>query len=370
MMKIHRLLLVVFSRIVVSDCAHSWLSSRPEWIHDVKVTEYNLGKTCESDVPCPEDKWGLDLYIDLYQPSAEQRRGSNLRGRQLSDRGGDDDLPFLLFTCGGPADKSQYSRYATAMAHRGYNIAVMNKALLMMSPGTASTQEEMRLNAVTPVDINRVIQYVQSNEALGIDTNSVVLVGHSFGGATVLAAARGFCYSFFCGTGPPNMTATDQNFSVDLSSSVIGALTYGVSIYQVGFPGEPKDTELTNVNKITGATMPLFLFWGEHDKAVNSQRDGEYIYRTTWENQEETKAYAIGEGMDHDSIANQPFSGRNVVNSTLPRRTQIYRTVTVTDAWVKYLIRNEDIKSRLFCFKLGIPLMEDAENRNECKLDA
>jgi hypothetical protein len=276
--------------------------------------------------------------------------------------------PFLILACGGDADKSQYSRYAGSLARLGYNVAVMNKVLFMTPPPPAPSQDKIMRNVVTAIDFHRVIEYAQTNVALGINATSVVLLGHSYGGAMALSTARGFCYSFFCGDGLPNMTSTQPNYPVELSSAVIGGFVYGLSIYQFGFPGNPMDRELTNLNQDTQTALPFFFMWGEYDVIVNNQRDEQYIYRTTWENQNETKAYAIGENLDHDSIANEPFSGRNVMNSTLPRLIQIRRIAVVTDSWVQYLMNGEHLESSAFCLQLGIPLLRNDQHRMECDL--
>jgi hypothetical protein len=203
--------------------------------------------------------------LTFGQQRGRGRRSSIVPGhlclRQLSEE--DDEIPLLIAACGGNADKSQYSKYATALARRGYSIAVMNKVLMMAPPPPAPPQALMRLNAITPVDFNRVIHFVQStSEALGTNASSVVLVGQSYGGAIALSAAHGFCSSFFCGMGPPSTNISDPTFPVELSSSVIGASVYGASIYKVGFLGEPRDDRLTNVNERTGETIPFFFFWG------------------------------------------------------------------------------------------------------------
>lgn len=389
----HKVNAILFFYLFLSLAHFMEARERERVLPGIKMTEHNLGKTCIEEDPCPEDKWGSDLSIDLYQPSKQTRKrhwymfGHHaLRGRQLivaaagSGDGIDGDgkqtpLPFLILACGGNADKRQYSRYATGLALRGYTVAVMNKIIFMPQPTetAASTEDTIKVNAATPVDFNRVIEFVQSNKALlGIDAESVVLLGHSFGGAMALAAARGFCYSFFCGDNDPvSTTMTESNFPVELSPTVMGAFVYGVSIYQAGFPGEPLDLELTNVNQQTMESIPFFFFWGEHERLVGEIRDGEYMYRTTWENQEEIKAYVIGKEMDHDSIANEGFSNRNIVNSTLPRRIQVGRTVSATDAWIQYLMEEEeDIKSSLFCFRLGVPFIRNENNELQCKLEA
>ena len=104
--------------------------------------------------------------------------------------------------------------------------------------------------------------------------------------------------------------------------------------------------------------------------SVNNERDGQYMYRTTWENQHATKAYAIGENLDHDSMANEHFSHRNVRNSTLSRSSQIHRVVQATDAWIEYLMNgHKNLKSSIFCLQLGIPLVRDDQDRIECELD-
>lgn len=335
----------------------------------VRITEHNLGKACIENITCADDKWGLDLTIDLYQPSKLLRRRPWYLRSQNHKHDQHPNLPFLILACGGNADKGQYSRYAAFLARLGYTIAVMNKALFMTPTPPAPSQDEVMLNAVTAVDFNRVIEYAQTNVALGINATSVVLLGHSYGGAMALSAARGFCYSFFCGDGPPTMTSTQPNYPVELSSAVIGGFVYGASIYQVGFPGEPIDRELTNVNQVTETAIPFFLLWGEYETSVNEQRDGQFIYRTTWENQHETKAYAIGDELDHDSIANERFSSRSIMNSTLPRSTQIHRVVAVTDSWVAFLINGEYLESSKFCLQLGIPLLRNDQHRIECELD-
>lgn len=89
---------------------------------------------------------------------------------------------------------------------------------------------------------------------------------------------------------------------------MIGAFAFGASIYEIGFPGEPRDDRLTNVNAQINWTFPFFLFWRVHERAVDEKRDGGHIFENTWENQEELKAYAVGLGLDHDSLANMKGS--------------------------------------------------------------
>lgn len=362
-----RMSFILFITLVAVVTHHADAKSR-ELGTAIKITEHNLGTACIENITCPDDKWGLDLIIDLYQPSHVSRR--RRRPGYLRHNRHRQDLPFLILACGGNADKGQYSGYAASLARLGYTVAVMNKLLFMTPPPPATADDKIMLNAVTSVDFNRVIEYAQTNVTLGINATSVVLLGHSYGGAMALSTARGFCYSFFCGDGPPTMTTTQLDYPVALSSAVVGGFVHGASIYQVGFPGEPIDRDLTNVNSVTETAVPFFFLWGEYEMAVNNERDGQYIYRTTWENQQQPKAYAIGEDLDHDSIANERFSQRNIMNSTLPRSVQIHRVVATTDAWVEYLMNGEqNLMSSVFCFQLGIPLVRNDQHWIECKLD-
>ncbi|MFC5751297.1 hypothetical protein [Actinomadura rugatobispora] len=108
------------------------------------------------------------------------------------------DLPVALLLQGANVDKSAYAAYARAVAGYGFTVVVPNHHRVVFGqPGLFAEEAQ----ATWTVAWARGEDGRSGSPLEGkIDTGSLVLLGHSFGGAAGLTLTTGACVPPFCGT--------------------------------------------------------------------------------------------------------------------------------------------------------------------------
>ena len=115
-----------------------------------------------------------------------------------------DAFPIIVLLQGANVNKDQYKPFARRLARRGFVVVVANHFRVLGPPGTPPS-----LFTSTGV-ITNVLTKMQSEDGDSasplngiVDTNTMGLVGHSFGGVAGLFASAGLCIPPFCETAPP-----------------------------------------------------------------------------------------------------------------------------------------------------------------------
>jgi hypothetical protein len=202
------------------------LCTFPSTVSSYKCTEVGI---------VPDIDPGEPLVIDLYYCA--------------DDGDGDDDddatstltKPLIVLIGGGEPDKLEYSMFANEMVKRGYNVAVLYKPLPFFDGSIAN------LASVSDVDV--VIDYSRTNfTPVLLDTDNILLLGHSRGSITALYATAEICSRSFCGDDDPT-----SSFPLDANIKVVGLM--GTTIF--GRDGQPI-YELTNLFRTRQQGIPLF----------------------------------------------------------------------------------------------------------------
>lgn len=118
----------------------------------------------------------------------------------------EDLFPMVVLLPGGKSDKASYSGYATEMAKRGYVMAIGNHWRPLGPPGTAP-QLFASVNAM--VSSMELLQSLDAEPTSPlykiIDSETLGVQGHSFGGGAALWAVEGSCgyFNVFCDSRGP-----------------------------------------------------------------------------------------------------------------------------------------------------------------------
>ncbi len=164
--------------------------------------------------------------VDIYFPGP----GGSAAGHRF---------PVVVYLQGARVDKKYYSQFAQQLASYGFIVAVPNHpGLFASSTMITDAFEHIRLeDAVIGSPLNGIV-----------DTNSLIVSGHSLGGAAALSSAVGICFNCVAGevfVPPPEMkavVATAGNAGVvDLRNArmplamIVGDLNSGQSNYQLSY---------------------------------------------------------------------------------------------------------------------------------------
>ncbi len=232
----------------------------------------------------PRSDGGVDI-ADIYYPvlSSTQTQPSS--------------LPIALFLQGALVDKSDYSTFANTVARYGFAVVVPNHVRTAFSPTGAITgflAEQQQ--------VNDVLTYIQSQKSIPsspvanlIDPSTLVLLGHSFGGAVGIAAIQGQCFAVLC-TG--NFTRPQE-----LKAGVF----YGTNFLIGQGSG--------GVLNIDNDDIPIALVQGNRDGVANPV-NAQQTYAAI---QNPPKALITIPGANHYGITNQDNLLREPVRPTIPQ---------------------------------------------------
>jgi dienelactone hydrolase len=159
------------------------------------------------------DSFRSEVLLDVYQCNVKHsRRGSD-----------DDDLrPLIIFAPGAPLPKDKYTLFATGLANKGYVVMVLEHPAIM------SGQHET-LYFTSPADLANAISYAEAQTDFAVDTDNIIVVGHSFGASSVLFALDKLCHYPFCIRGPVHFAPVPA--PVPLHPGVKAAVAFGFSLF-------------------------------------------------------------------------------------------------------------------------------------------
>lgn len=236
----------------------------------------------------PRSDGGVDA-ADIYYPVL-----SGINSQQTS-------LPVALLLQGALVDKSDYSTFANTVARYGFVVVVPNHIRTAISPTGAVTgliAEQQQ--------VNDVLSYIKTDTSIAalpvansLDPNTLVLLGHSFGGAVGMAAIQGNCIPVLCTnnfTRPPELK---------------GGIFYGTN-FLIGQGGGGRPI-------VNNDGIPLALVQGDRD-GVATPSNAELTYTGI---QDPPKALINLLGANHYGITNNDNLIRESVRPTLDQAVSI-----------------------------------------------
>jgi predicted dienelactone hydrolase len=226
-------------------------------------------------------------------------------------------LPVALLLQGALVDKSDYSNFASTVARYGFVVVVPNHirtAVNQMSGVTTGLIAEQQ-------QVNDVLSYIKtvdsdSSSPIGnlLDSSTLVLLGHSFGGAVGLASIQDTCIPVFC---------TEQ---FNRPNELKGGAFYGTNFLIGQGPG--------GVIPINNDGIPIALVQGSQDSVATPDE----ALATYSQIQDPPKAFITVNGANHYSITNEdnpirepirPTLEQNVATETIARWSALFLRGTV-----------------------------------------
>lgn len=248
-------------------------------------------------------------------------------------------LPIALLLQGSNVDKSNYSQFASIVASYGFAVVVPNHPNDVFAPfgiptGLFSEQSQ----------VNDVLSYVKAENSNPdspifslIDTNKMVLLGHSYGGFAGLYAIEGSCVLPFCldqFTRPPEL---------------LGGAFYGSALSQSNIEGRTP--------MINNGGLPLGILAGNLDALTPINA----IKKTYDQIQQPPKFFVSVTGANHYSITNtnQPFGS---VPDPIPATLNQDLAVETIARWSALFLRGyalEDSQALEYVNNIGDELDEN-----------
>ncbi|NJK38986.1 MAG: chlorophyllase [Oscillatoriales cyanobacterium RM1_1_9] len=204
--------------------------------------------------------------------------------------------PIVLLLQGALVDKADYSIYASIVASYGFTVVAPNNLRTIPGPGgvpfTGLLPEQRQVPAV--LEFMALENTDPTSPVTGLlDTNSLGLLGHSFGGAVGIASVQDNCF--------PGLCTDSYSFPEELKAGIFyGA---GFDLSDVGFPGVPPiDNQ-----------APIGLILGTRDGVIRPDSPV-----TTYNNiLNQPKLFVELEGANHYGITNENNPIRAVNDPTL-----------------------------------------------------
>ena len=196
-----------------------------------------------------------------------------------------DNLPVAIFLPGANVDKSNYSIYAETFASYGFAVVVPNnlRTIDLPPPAPDVTGYLAELS-----QINEVFDYIRSAESPideAINPDTLVLSGHSFGGAVGLSAIQGSCNLANCPFG-----------EFDRHEELAGGIFFGTDLK----PSLGNEQPSPPVPLIDNNDLPTGLILGSNDNISLPEET-----RETYDQiQDPPKALISVEGTNHFGITN------------------------------------------------------------------
>lgn len=234
----------------------------------------------------PRSDGGIDS-ADIYYPV-------------LSSTDAQQPLPIALFLQGALVDKSDYSIFANTVARYGFVVVVPNHIRTVTSPMGALTgllAEQQQVNDVLSY-IKNEKSTLSSPIASSLDPSTLVLLGHSFGGAVGMAAIQGNCVPILC-TGTFNRP-----------QELKGGAFYGTNFLIGRGNGELL---------IDNDDIPIALVQGNRDGVARTS-NAELTYDAI---QDPPKAFISIPGANHYGITNEDNFIRDPIRPTLEQDVAI-----------------------------------------------
>ncbi len=188
-------------------------------------------------------------------------------------------LPVALLLQGALVDKSDYSNYASIIASYGFIVIVPNR---LRSIGES---KQKRLLAETS-QIDNVLNFVNGQKSHPtspissiLDTDKLVLLGHSFGGAVGLSAIGDLCQPKLC---KDEFTRPEE---------LVAGVFFGTNL---------RDRSSGNFIPIDNDGIPIALIQGDLDGVALPER----AFQTYQSIQNSPKALITIKGTNHYGITN------------------------------------------------------------------
>ena len=204
--------------------------------------------------------------------------------------------PIALLLQGALVDKADYSNYASLVASYGFTVVVPNNVRTLPGPGavpfTGLLPEQGQVPSV--LDFMTLENNNPNSPVAGLlDTDSLGLLGHSFGGAVGIASVQDNCFFSLC---------TDSySFPEQLKAGIFYGT--GFNLTDAGFSGVPP------INN----QAPIGLILGTRDGVIRSGSTAE-----TYNNiLNPPKLLVELEGANHYGITNEDNPTRSVNEPTL-----------------------------------------------------
>lgn len=234
---------------------------------------------------------------DIYYPNPSE----------ISDRAA--PFPIALLLQGLNVDKSHYSEFAKQVAGYGFIVVVPNHRT------TVRGREELFAQVG---EVNDVLEYMkaQKNEidtpfSEIIDSQKLVLIGHSQGGFITLDAIREACDPPFC----------EGNYS--RPKELIAGVAFGADLWENG-----------EYIKIENAGIPTALIAGDKDSLILADS----IEKTYDHIQTSPKAYITILGANHYGITNVNNPTGSPLEKSLPLLEQSLAIATIA-RWTALFLR-------------------------------
>mmetsp|Transcript_15033 Transcript_15033/g.17805 ORF Transcript_15033/g.17805 Transcript_15033/m.17805 type:complete len:381 (+) Transcript_15033:62-1204(+) len=225
--------------------------------------------------------------------------------------------PLVVFACGGTIQKGVQKLFAETLTRKGYVVMILDHPF-QFGPGPV-------FNFAQPQDFNSAIDYAKSQTDFEVDSDSVALLGHSYGFGAIITALNELCSMPFC-----------NNAVVPFNPSVKAVAGFGASLRMVGGGGPDQFIDSNNQG------FPTFILNGAGDSNSfdTDVTTGENFSIGTFDRLDATKILTVVSNLDHFSIADKVINpGENPffddVPSTLPRIEQIGRVVDIFNFYLE-----------------------------------
>lgn len=259
-------------------------------------------------------------------------------------------LPAVLFLPGALVNKVYYSEFARQVASRGFVVVVPNHR-------RALPEFEIAGLLAQTAQIETVIEYLKtetsnpSSQLFGkVDPDTVVLMGHSHGGAVGLTAIENTCLYPLC---------MESEFT--LPDAVVAGVFFGTH-QQDGESGEYRVTENEGI--------PVALISGSQDGVATPEE----IQQTYTRIEEPPKLLVILEGINHYGITdvnNPPGAKPDAQPAIIPQAKAIEQVAQWSALFARaHAYFDEDALETLYCHDhlkvQGAKVVSQGENCSEC----
>jgi predicted dienelactone hydrolase len=241
--------------------------------------------------------------VDQYSITIADRDPADIYFPVSSNRTDVEALPIALLLPGALVSRNYYSRFARAVAQYGFVVVVPSHERSLPDGSTGELAEVSQVNAVL-TQMTTENTNPQSPIAGRIDTQKLVLLGHSHGGAVGLNAIANVCAFPFC-TGEfarPN--------------ALVAGIFYGVNTY---------DPTVGEYRMTNNAGIPVALVQGSRDGIATPEEANNTYVRI----QDTPKALITVEGANHYGITdcNNPLGAVPDASSPTLKQTQSIETI-------------------------------------------
>jgi predicted dienelactone hydrolase len=209
---------------------------------------------------------------DVFHPTTAPRTGTS--------------FPVALMLQGGLVGRDSYSEYARSIASYGLVVVVPDHERLLFGSAGLYAEQAQVLDAVAWIKAETARS---ASPVTGqLDSATLLLLGHSFGGATALSAIEGTCRLPFCIIAGTDYAAPP----VELK----GAALYGTNL------SSPTGDDVPFINT---RGVPVTFIQGSRDTATTTQETALTFDRMSGG----PKAIVTIEGADHFGLVNPGAGG-------------------------------------------------------------